>query len=152
MSTIFLRIDNIIQGARPFTERFLIDCSEKQEALLRRGNRKDSSKDKTALFISMLTHYSPKQVTLNARRNFMLNRVKNFKDSLSDLDLNLSPSLITGVNSTLDSFMLSPYGIFKILRNPASILDPTSNFRITNLIITNKIDFNSIDLLTDESL
>lgn len=146
MATVFLRIDHIDKSVTQ-SDKFLINCSSKQEILLRRANRKSTHKDKYALFALMLCSLLPQGDTLNLRKQELLNHVKSLKDAAQLEENNLSLSLLLNQQSIINTFFSGPYGIFKVLRSPLSILDPAADFRISQIIITNTLDqllFSSI--------
>lgn len=148
MATISLRIDH--HGEEYTTERFLFDCTPRQAALLRRSNRKVSSKDKTALFFVLLCTMLPEGETLSSRRIEMQNSFKDLKELASNReDVEAFNSIITGAANLSNIYFASPYGLLKVLRPPVSILDTSGDKRIVNLVITNDIDISLLTSLKD---
>lgn len=146
MATIFLRLEHKT-GDENLTERFLIDCTSRQEALLRRANRKISSKDKLALFVTLLCTIHPSGETLQIRKRQIQNALSVLKDEAQGKDNNLNLTNIIGANTFINSFFTSPYGIFKVLRSPLSMLDPTADFRVSSVVMTNDIDLGLLNSL-----
>jgi hypothetical protein len=139
MATVFLRIEHTNKGDR-FTERFLIDCSPRQEQMFRRANRKYADKDRTALFITLLCAITPGGETLAVRRAECNEALALLKDAAQLEENNLDIKLVTSISALVTTFFTSPYGLFKVTRSPTSILDGSSNFRITNVVINNNLD------------
>lgn len=143
MSIVLLRIDHPAEPS--LTERFLIDCTARQESLLRRANRKLPSKDRNALFITLLCYLMPKGETLSARKMAMQQAITELKDSLIERNDQASKDLlpiVSGLLSSANTFFASPYGMFKVSRSPLSILDMTSppDYKVSTVIITNDLD------------
>ena len=139
MATVLLRIDNTFEGVRT-TDRFLLNCTTRQESILRRANRRISNKDKTALFLSLFCAILPQDETLQQRKQTFNEALDILKDEAQLEENNLSISLVTSVAGVANIFFTAPYGIFKVTRSPMSLLDSSNDFRITQVTITNNID------------
>ena len=150
MATVFLRLEH--KGEGPLTERFLFNCTPRQESILRRGNRKQSSKDRVALFITLLCLTLPTDETLMQRKNVLEGVLNNLTQAIKDplnKSLKVTPSLIQGAKAISTTFLNSPYGAFKVTRSPLSILDASSDFRVSSIIVTNDLDLALLNSLRD---
>lgn len=153
MATVFLRIDHKTAEDN-FTERFLFNCTARQESLLRRCNRKQSSKDRVALFVTLLCLALPSQETLQLRKTFL----QKFADKLVDLTkvdaedntAVINASVLSGAKATCNTFFNAPYGLFKVTKSPLSILDASADFRVSSIIITNDLDVTMLHSLSLE--
>lgn len=139
MATIFLRIDHT--GDESLTERFLLDCTPRQEALLRRANRKTTSKDRAALLVILLCTLLPNEETLAARKAEVQNALSDLMDILgSQEDAQPTPPILTGASALANTFFASPYGIFKVNKSPISLLDSTADYRVSTVVVMNDLD------------
>lgn len=152
MSIVLLRIDHPLEPS--LTERFLIDCSARQESLLRRANRKAASRDKMALFFTILCYLQPRDEMLSARKAVMQQALAELKLSIQD---NQDPAVkllnanLSGIASIINVFLTSPYGMIKVIRSPLSVLDLTSpDHRVTNVVIINDLESSILLALKKE--
>ena len=149
MATVFLRINHVAEG-ETLTERFLINCTPRQENLIRRSNRRVASKDRIALFITLLCAAIPTEETLQARKSYMLEYLDELQEltaSTDDEKAPLAKTILSGAKAASNTFFSSPYGLFKVTRSPVSILDKSSDFRVSSIIITNDLDIMLLNTL-----
>lgn len=145
MSILFVRVENSYDN-QVQTDRFLIDCTKRQENILRRSNRQSTQTNKYALFTLLLTSIIPDADTLIGRKQQLSVVIDNLKDEAQIESNNLNLSLVTGQMSIVNSFFNSPYGLFKITKSPVGLIDQSASFRMTQIVVYNKIDTSLIHL------
>lgn len=142
MSTVFIRIENVEEGT---SDKYLISCAASQESILKTANRKDTVDNPAALFIAVFCSILPDSPSLSNRKAavdkalaFIQNGIKMQKYP------GLSASTVTKALGYSSKFFGAPYGIFKVLKSPLSLLDPSSEYRVSNVLINSTLDLLAV--------
>lgn len=141
MATVFVRIEQLDKTS----DKYLVNATAGQETILKRANRKTSGNDPYALFVCLLGMFMPQDNTLANRRETISKVLQYLKVGVNKEGYtNLKPETIAKVANINDKFFSSPYGIFKVLRSPLSLLDPSADYRVSNIIVTNNVDLTPL--------
>lgn len=140
MATVIIKLSSKIREK----EYFLMDCTNKVEALLRRSKNSSTSASGYSLFITILCQTLPSFDSLTTRKQAVEAAFKVLEKSKY---FNLEEGVIAKARSCSESFFKSPYGVMKFTRDPKSILDLSASFRITTITIQNELDLETFDQL-----
>ncbi len=57
----------------------------------------------------------------------------------------LEMNTVTKALAFTSKFFNAPYGAFKVLKSPLSLLDPSGDYRVSNVVITNSLDLSALE-------
>ncbi len=141
MSIVFIRVDNLEDGV---SSKYLLNCVSAQEATFKAANRKSSAENAAALFATVFCSLLPGDASLSARRS-KVDEVLQFIQRGVSLQKypGLDSSTVTRALSINAKFFDAPYGIFKVLRSPLSLIDPSSSFNVSSIQVSNPLDLST---------